>query len=151
MKNLRVRVAGFLKRGGKFLAAEHTKNGVSTLLLPGGGADGGADSIKEDLAREFQEELGMHVEVGGLISVAQSIHPEGKRNILHLIFEVFSEDEPRITGEDARVTGYRFVDKPQELEFRPDILSHLLELLSLDSYNTLNVECPNWLEERTNP
>jgi 8-oxo-dGTP diphosphatase len=143
----RLRVSGFLQREGRLLLVEHTKAGRSYYLLPGGGAEE-QENLEVSLEREFKEELAMQITVGPLLLLAQTLSPDGSRNIVHLVFLVSSEEEPSYTGEDERVSGFIWVEpqKALTLPFYPDILKRLLELKADSSYNGVVVEFPEWLE-----
>ena len=144
---LRVRVSGFLEREGRLLLVEHTKENRSYYLLPGGGAED-RENLEVSLEREFEEELAMKIKVGALLLLAQTLSPDGDRNIVHLVFAVSSEDEPSHTGVDERVAGFSWVDieKPLDRPFYPDILKRLLELRADNSYNGVATLFPAWLD-----
>lgn len=84
---LRVRVCGLLKRpDGAVLCALHRGVGPTGRLWvpPGGGVEFG-ETMAQTLVREFAEETGLAVAVGGLVAVHEFVQPP-----LHAI-EVFYE------------------------------------------------------------
>lgn len=141
----RIRVSGLLVRDDQVLLIEHKKNDDIYYLLPGGGAEK-EENLEISLQREFQEELGMEVEVGGLIQVAQTISPDKKRNILHLVFRITSNDHPKNTDIDQRVSGFKWLNTKNTSEclFYPDMLSDILELARDSQYNGIEVKYPSW-------
>ncbi|MCO4781286.1 MAG: NUDIX domain-containing protein [Candidatus Cloacimonetes bacterium] len=141
----RIRVSGLLLRDQEVLLVEHKKNDDIYYLLPGGGAEK-EENLEVSLQREFQEELGMNVEIGGLVKIAQTISPDKKRNIVHLIFRVTSKDEPKNTNIDERVNGFKWLNtkKSTDCLFYPDILSDILELARDSQYNGIDVKYPKW-------
>lgn len=141
----RIRVSGLLVKNEEVLLIEHKKNDDVYYLLPGGGAEK-EENLEVSLQREFQEELGMEIEVGGLVKIAQTISPDKKRNILHLIFRVTSVCEPKQTDIDERVSGFKWLNtkKSSECLFYPDILSDILELARDSQYNGIDVKYPLW-------
>ena len=145
---LRIRVSGALIRNGHLLLIEHTKNSDVYYLLPGGGAEDSED-LKTSLKREFFEELGMSVIVGEVLQLVQNLAPDGSRNIFHVIFNVSSTDDPKLSEFGGRVTGFRWLDIAQrstiqDFVFYPPVLEHLLELLNNSSYNGLDLQLPGW-------
>jgi len=144
----RIRVSGVLKRNDEILLIEHSKDSQVYYLLPGGGADGGLETLSQSLVREFEEELCMKVAVGELLMVAQSVAPDGSRNIVHMIFEVFSEDHPLVGENEDRVTGFLWFSvhaDPNCISFRPNILLQVLEQMNKPAYNGLQPIYPEWI------
>ncbi|MCJ8347854.1 NUDIX domain-containing protein [bacterium] len=141
----RIRVSGLLKKEDQLLLIEHKKNNQIYYLLPGGGAEK-EENLEISLQREFQEELGMDIEVGQLLKVVQTISPDKKRNILHMIFEVSSNSKPKMTNIDERVSGFKWIDtkSPSDCVFYPDILEDVLELARKSQYNGMKIEYPVW-------
>ena len=94
------------------------------------------------------EELGIEVEVGSLLLAAQTVSPNRDRNILHLVHRVYSEQEPKFTGNDQRVTGFYWycMNQKEEILFYPDILPSILELTENPSYNGIELKLPEWLD-----
>ncbi len=102
----RLRVAVAIRRERQVLLVEHTKDGRSYWLLPGGGLDWG-ETLHTAGAREVVEETALGVKVGKLLFCCETISPDGGRHIVHLMFEgeadgaeVSLPDEERITGSD---------------------------------------------------
>ena len=79
----------------------------------------------------------------------QNLAPDGSRNIFHVIFNVSSTDDPKLSEFGGRVTGFKWFDIAQrtaiqDLVFYPPVLEHLLELLNNSSYNGLDLQLPGW-------
>ena len=147
MKAVRIRASGLLVKDDRLLLVRHEKAGRTYYLLPGGGVDG-KESIPDALIREFEEELGIRVDFGPLVLMAQTLAPDRERNILHLVFRVSSQDEPSHTGNDQRVTGFKWycLNSREQVAFYPDILPRILELAGNPTYNGMELELPDWLE-----
>jgi hypothetical protein len=80
--------------------------------------------------------------------VAQSVAPDGSRNIVHMIFEVFSEDHPLVGENEDRVSGFLWFSvhaDPNCISFRPNILSQVLEQINNPAYNGLEPLYPEWI------
>lgn len=71
-------VAGILERDGRFLIAKRAKEGRLPSLweFPGGKVEAG-ESHPEALEREFMEELGVTIRVGGPIASTVHCYPDG--------------------------------------------------------------------------
>ena len=66
MKKFNIRVYGILINQNKeILVLDETRNGYSFTKFPGGGLEGG-EGFQECLKREFEEELGLNVQVSEL-------------------------------------------------------------------------------------
>jgi 8-oxo-dGTP diphosphatase len=124
----RIRVAAMIRRGDTVLLCNHTKQGRSYWLLPGGGVEEG-ESLHEALLRELDEECSLKsVTLEGPIAIAESISPAGQRprkHVVHLLFagSVADGQFAGITSEDATIRGHRLVpiaDLPG-LDLRPPI------------------------------
>ncbi len=90
MQNIRIRVAGILVKDQQILLVRHEKDGKSYWLIPGGGVDFG-ESAEQALIREFQEEVGLNIQVGKLVLVHDSIPPNLHRQVLNLYFLVTAD------------------------------------------------------------
>ena len=86
-------VAGAWLRDGRLLAAQRRadRHVGGCWELPGGKVEPGEDD-RAALARELSEELGVEVEVGGLL--AHHVHAYPSRRIHLLAFEVACADDP---------------------------------------------------------
>ena len=128
---VRLRVSGLAVRDGAFLAVEHAKDGRHYYLLPGGGVDAG-ERLTDGLVREFAEELGVRVKPGALLMACDSIAPGKARHIVHLVFAVEVEGEPRVTRDDERVVGCAWLtsDALASVDFYPDIAAWIGQALA---------------------
>jgi ADP-ribose pyrophosphatase YjhB (NUDIX family) len=118
----RIRVAALIVEDGRVLAVEHVKKGESYFLLPGGGLDPG-ETMATALVRELNEELGCEADVGALALVTESLAPDASRHVIQMIFHATRRGEPRVTGIDDRIQGFRWLDAAaaDQVPFRPSI------------------------------
>ena len=103
--------SGLLRRGGELLLVRCRYAGESEPLwtLPGGRQEAG-ESIAETVIREFLEETSLHVEVGDLAYVSESIDPATDLHVLNCTFWVV-ESYPLRTPvpADPKVVAADFV------------------------------------------
>lgn len=97
-----VRPCGVLARGGELLVMRYRYGGRERLNLPGGKPEG-KEGLIPCLVREFAEELGLEVVVGPLLWVAETV--AGGRHVLHLVFQVTGEGEPRLNPAHTTALG----------------------------------------------
>ena len=107
-KRIRIRVAGVLVENGNILMVCHQKNGKNYWLLPGGGVDYG-ETLTQALKREFEEELGIKVDVHDLLFSIDSISPSGKRHIVNLVFICTYNSGVYRLGSDKRLFDFKFL------------------------------------------
>ncbi len=122
-----------VKRG-RVLLVEQQKGARRYWLLPGGGVQRG-ESLVEALAREVNEECGLHVEVlTPPLAVVETISPDAgrSRHLVHLVFAARATglDEP--SPGDATVRDARWFGPEElgELVIHPplhDLLARWLE------------------------
>ena len=128
MNSIRIRVAGILLQDQKILLVRHEKNGKSYFLLPGGGIEYG-ETASEALIREFNEEVGLTIEVGKLVFVQDSIPPNRHRHVLNLYFLVKTSNFNITVTQDKilKGAGYYPFDNLSTLTVNPDIKAEILE------------------------
>ncbi len=128
--NPRIRAAAAIIRDDSLFLVRHEKDGRGYWMLPGGGVHWG-EAIGAALCRELIEETGYEITMGPLLLVKESIHPQGERHLVHLIFRAHITGGSPQPSQDPRVVEAAWVplaDFPA-LEFRPDIQAELLAAL----------------------
>jgi 8-oxo-dGTP diphosphatase len=146
VEGIRVRAAGLGIVGSAVLLAEHSKNGKSYWLLPGGGVRVG-ESAKTALKRELKEELNIEVAVRDLLFVVETWSQDG----IHIIQPTFLldivETDGIAVGRDSRVVGFELFGV-SDLEGRtiyPDIREEILEYLKYRKVKSKYIYKP-WVE-----
>lgn len=95
-----VRPAGLWMREGRLLTMRYTYERMTRFNLPGGKPDPG-ETLPRCLEREFAEELGVSVRVGGLVRVVET--HAGGRDVVHLLFALTGmEGEPVLNPAQTR-------------------------------------------------
>ena len=126
----RVRVAAIILHKHKILLAKHKKGDDTYWVPPGGGVDFG-ESLEEALRRELFEEADVHIRVGKLVMVHDSIPPDLHRHIVNIFFmaEIVS-GEVKVGTDDKRLVGMKFVslNKIPKLRLYPDVRAELMDI-----------------------
>ena len=128
MQTIRIRVAGILVKDGQILLVRHEKNSKSYWLIPGGGVDFG-ESVEEALVREFQEEVGLHIQVGKLVLVHDSVPADRHRQNLNLYFTVSTaQTELKVTPDAVlRDAAFHPLEEFPRMIVQPDVKQEILE------------------------
>ncbi len=146
---IRIRVSALLRDSqNRLLLVNHEKNNRSYWMLPGGGLSLG-ETIPDCFKREMKEEMALNCEIGDLISCTETIYPNGKRHIIHMVFTGNILDKPpyNFVSSDERVTGARFFSKNdlKDLDFYPDIMNRIIEFMETEKRKKIYTET-KWLE-----
>jgi len=124
----RVRVGVLLVREGNVLLVKHRRDNLEYWLLPGGGLDWG-ESIRNCAVRECKEELGLDVDVGEVIGIAESVPPQARRHIVHIALRgrILGGTE-QLGQEDQRLIGMSWhrLEDWTGLIFFPPMVDELL-------------------------
>jgi 8-oxo-dGTP diphosphatase len=122
MSNIRIRVAGILLKEDSILLVRHEKNSKSYWLLPGGGVEFG-ETLENALIREFREEVGLGIQVGGLVMVQDSIPPDQHRQVLNVTFLVTTADTQLTVTPDGvlRDAAYHPLADFMKMTVHPDM------------------------------
>jgi 8-oxo-dGTP diphosphatase len=109
--------AGLLEREGHLLlvASRYPNLPAPLWQLPGGRPRGG-ELLRQALVREFAEETGLEITVGGLLYVSESFDAAGGAHVLSVTFAVSAEGEARRPTDDAHVVDYAWLPRAQALE-----------------------------------
>ena len=108
----RIRAAVAVVKDQKLLLVEHTKQGRSYWLLPGGGLEWG-EGLHEAVVREMVEETGLNISCGDLLFVSETLSPDGEKHLVHLVFAGSYQSGEIVVPEEERITNVRWVPLEQ--------------------------------------
>jgi ADP-ribose pyrophosphatase YjhB (NUDIX family) len=86
------------------LVASRYPNHAQPLWNVPGGRQRHGELLEQTVVREFREETGLEVVVGGLRYVAESYDTKTGEHFLCVCFDVTSSGEPHAASDDAHVT-----------------------------------------------
>jgi ADP-ribose pyrophosphatase YjhB (NUDIX family) len=114
------------------VASRYPNHPAPLWNLPGGRQREG-ELLDEALRREFREETGLAVEVGGLRYVSESYDRATATHFLSVVFDVRAEGRPRAADADAHVVDVAWI-RPEALAarltvavVREPLLAHLAD------------------------
>jgi ADP-ribose pyrophosphatase YjhB (NUDIX family) len=133
---MRVRVAGLFTCNSSVLLVEHSKDGRSYWLLPGGGIRIG-ERASTALIREIKEELNVDAVVGDLFLVVETMSNYGT-HIIQPTFMIRIDNFDNIkVGRDRRVVAYRLfnIDEIRKITIYPDIAEEIVDFIKYKRVN----------------
>ena len=117
----------------RILLVKHRKNGREYWVLPGGHLEYG-ETIEECAVRELLEETSLTGKFDRLVSVSESIAPNGSRHIINLFALLQNETKGELKigdGEDM-LTDLRYfdLDELKNITLYPDLKDFLKDGLA---------------------
>jgi ADP-ribose pyrophosphatase YjhB (NUDIX family) len=107
-------VTGILERPqGLLLVASRYPNHAQPLWNLPGGRQRPGELLAASLTREFHEETGLDVVVGGLRYVSESYDRATATHFLNMAFSVAADGAPGVSGSDAHVVDWAWVPRAQ--------------------------------------
>ncbi len=127
---IRIRASALIMEKNRILTIKHRKDGKEYYLLPGGGVHIG-ETIRQAVEREVMEELGVKIEAGELIFIAESIKPDGQRHIISPILKCRMINHDFKIDDDERIAGYDFFSMVElgDVTFYPDFKKYIAEYI----------------------
>ncbi len=136
---MRVRVSAVFERGGEILCMKYMYGGKEVFALPGGGVDHDTP-LKETLLKEWKDELGIKVEIGGVIMVGEASATKRHPQTLHIIFQALEiYGSPKVRPDNTSSLGIAWVDveKINQCAIYPDVGKNLYDFLKKEPKTAL--------------
>jgi len=136
---MRVRVSAVFERGGEILCMKYMYGGKEVFALPGGGVDHDTP-LKETLVKEWKDELGIKVEIGGVIMVGEASATKRHPQTLHIIFQALEiYGTPKVRPDNTSSLGIAWVDveKINQCAIYPDVGKNLYAFLKKEPKTAL--------------
>ena len=135
-ENIRLRIAGIYAREDQILLVKHRKFGKEYYLLPGGGQNDG-ETAPEALAREWDEELSLKVNVGDFLFSGESVPPEGsgRRHVYQMVFLINEiEGEIKLESDDILVgVEWLPISRLKEVTIYPLCVDQVLAVINAET------------------
>ncbi|HET9849723.1 MAG TPA: NUDIX domain-containing protein [Candidatus Dormibacteraeota bacterium] len=143
-----LRLAAIIAEHDRVLLVEHQKRGQRYWVLPGGRLEGN-ETMEAALRRELREELGLHIQVGELVIVCETLAPD--RHIVNLIFhaEIGEGVAPRLDANDPVLAGWQWVavNRLPRMDFRPPIADSIQAVLAENFTGPVRLLGDTWRPE----
>jgi len=136
---MRVRVSAVFERAGEILCMKYMYGGKEVFALPGGGVDHDTP-LKETLVKEWKDELGIKVEIGGVIMVGEASATKRHPQTLHIIFQALEiYGTPKVRPDNTSSLGIDWVDveKINQCAIYPDVGKNLYAFLKKEPKTAL--------------
>lgn len=131
---MRVRVSAVFERDKEILCMKYVYGGKEVFALPGGGVDQDVP-LKEAVIKEWKDELGVKVDIGGVIMVGEASATKRHPQTLHIIFEALEiYGTPKVRPESTHSLGISWVlvEKLNEYAIYPDVGKKLYDFLTVE-------------------
>ncbi|WP_031529426.1 NUDIX domain-containing protein [Dyadobacter crusticola] len=109
---MNVRPSAIILRDNSILTLCYCYSGTDVFALPGGNPDPG-ENLSQALARELEEELGIHAEVKEMVCCGEVIWPEVQKETLHIVFQADIGDQNPVLNPE-QTTALKMVWLPLE-------------------------------------
>jgi 8-oxo-dGTP diphosphatase len=137
---MRIRVSAAFQRDQEVLCMRYIYGGREVFALPGGGVDQDVP-LKETVLTEWKEELGVKVDIGGIIMVGEAPATKRRPQTLHIIFEALEiYGVPKVRPDNTRSLGISWVpiEELNKSAIYPDVGRQLYDFLTTEPKKSLD-------------
>jgi len=136
---MRVRVSAVFEREEEILCMKYVYGGKGVFALPGGGVDKDMP-LKEAIVNEWQNEIGVKLDVGPIIMIGEAPATKRHPQTLHIVFAALEiRGTPKIRPDSTRSIDIAWVpvEKLPKSPLYPDVGRQLYEYLKEGSRQSL--------------
>jgi len=136
---MRVRVSAVFEREEEILCMKYVYGGKGVFALPGGGVDKDMP-LKEAIVNEWQNEIGVKLDVGPIIMIGEAPATQRHPQTLHIVFAALAiRGTPKIRPDSTRSIDIAWVpvEKLPKSPLYPDVGRQLYEYLKEGSRQSL--------------
>ena len=136
---MRIRVSAVFERDNEILCMKYVYGGKEVFALPGGGVDQDVP-LKETVIKEWRDELGVKIDVGGVIMVGEAPATKRHPQTLHIIFEALEiYGTPKVRPDSTHSLGISWLPVEQLTQYPiyPDVGKKLYDLLHVQPRTSL--------------
>jgi len=136
---MRIRVSAVFERENEILCMKYVYGGKEVFALPGGGVDKDVP-LQETLVAEWRSELGVKLEVGGVIMLGEAPATKRHPQTLHIVFAALEiHGTPKIRPDSTHSLDIAWVPvgKLPNFPLYPDVGKKLYDRLTADAVCSL--------------
>ena len=131
---MRIRVSAVFERENEILCMKYVYGGKAVFALPGGGVDKDIP-LREAIVVEWRDELGVKLEIGGVIMIGEAPATKRHPQTLHIVFAALEiHGSPKIRPDSTHSLDIAWVpvEKLPKSPLYPDVGKQLYEHLTLE-------------------
>ncbi len=136
---MRVRVSAVFERENEILCMKYVYGGKEVFALPGGGVDKDVP-LQQAVVNEWKEEIGVKLEIGGVILIGEAPGTKKYPQTLHIVFSAIEIiGTPKVRRDSTRSIDIAWLpmDKLKEMPLYPDVGRQLYEQLTKEPDKSL--------------
>ena len=136
---MRIRVSAVFERENEILCMKYIYGGKEVFALPGGGVDKDTP-LQEAIVAEWRDELGVKLEIGGVIMIGEAPATKRHPQTLHIVFDAREiHGSPKIRPDSTHSLDIAWVpiEKLPKSPLYPDVGRQLSEYLTLEPRRSL--------------
>jgi len=136
---MRVRVSAVFEREKEILCMKYIYGGKEVFALPGGGVDKDVP-LQQAIVNEWKDEIGIKLEIGGVILIGEAPGTRKYPQTLHIVFEALEIiGTPKVRRDSTHSIDIAWlpIEKLRESPLYPDVGKQMYEHLTNESDHSL--------------